>query len=355
MQQPRQWPTPVDGAGAGDELCASAIITTRNRVPEVVWAVRSVLVGTVADIEVVVVDQSDGEETRRALTAAFGGDRRVRYLRDDGVGIAHGRNTALTHARGAIIAITDDDCRVPHDWLARILAAFEHHPDVDLLYGNVDAPEHDYQHFVVPVCLLPESRVERGLGGSGARLQGIGANMALRRRLLRCLGGFDPAFGSGSKRWSGEDFELHYRALRANHAVLLEPEIFVWHLGIRPIGHAWALWERDALGCGALTARILADGDRATAWRFAMWNIGRILRRACFRLMFFQFPTGLRLALWMIRHSLRGFAEERRHPTGAKGSEGGTEPDARQAHPQARRDDLFFTANDRPAGLRVLV
>lgn len=292
----------------------SVIITTRNRPFQLVEAVRSVLANTVRDIEVLVVDQSDGAAARMLLEARLGDDSRLRYIADDGRGIAHGRNVGLAHARAGLIAITDDDCLVTPVWIAEVLAASARHPEVALIFGTVDAPPHDYRKLVVPVELLEERRVERGLVGHAGRLEGIGAHMALRRALVEGIGGFDPRFGVGGERWSGEDYELHYRALRAGYTVLIEPEITVTHVGMRPIAEAWALWRRDALGNGALTARLVRDGQRDAAWRFWWWNVGRVLANAFFHIISFQYPTGVRLAGWMIGHSLRGFAREWREP-----------------------------------------
>lgn len=297
-----------------DAPLVSVIITTRNRPLQLVAAVRSVLANTVRAIEVLVVDQSDGPQTRTLLETRFADDSRVCYIADSGRGISHGRNVGLAHAQADLIAITDDDCLVTPTWIAKLLAASARYPEVTLIFGTVGAPPHNYRKLVVPVELLAKRRVERGLGGHAARLEGIGAHMAMRRELVERIGGFDPRFGVGGERWSGEDYELHYRALRAGCVVLVEPEIAVTHLGMRPIADAWALWRRDALGNGALTARLVRDGMRGAAWRFWWWNVGRVLANAFFRTISFQYPTGVHLAAWMIGHSVRGFLKEWREP-----------------------------------------
>lgn len=292
----------------------SVVITTRNRPHQLGNALRHVLANGVHAIEVLVVDQSDDDATWHEVTSRYENDARVRYILDASRGVAHGRNVGLEHASASLIAITDDDCRVPPDWIASLLHAFACHPDVVLLFGVVNAPPHDYRRMVVPVELLKERRIERGLLGRAARLEGIGAHMALRRSLIEEIGGFDPRFGMGGARWCSEDYELHYRALCAGHAVLIEPGITVMHLGMRPVEQAWALWQRDARGNGALTARLLRDGHPEAAWRFWWWNVGRVLASAFFRTLFFQYPTGMRLAFWMIGHSLYGLLKEWHEP-----------------------------------------
>lgn len=296
----------------------SVVIATRNRPREIVTALESVARGTEQRFEVVVVDQGDDDATQVALHGSYGADARIRHLRDAGRGAAMARNVGLCAARAEIIAITDDDCIVSPTWLADILAAFEGHPTVELLFGAVDAPPHDYQHEVIPVLLLSrrQRRVERGLGGRSGRLQGISANMALRRRLFVALDGFDPRFGVGGACWSGEDFELHYRALRQGKRVLIEPGISVLHLGKRAMGDAWELWRRDALGCGAVAAYITRAGSPLVALHLWWWHIGRTWWNGIIHAVTLRFPTGLRLAWWMARYFREGFRvewREKRH------------------------------------------
>lgn len=290
----------------------SVVIATRNRSRAIVSAVESVVRGTEQQFEVVVVDQSDDNATQEALHTAYGADARIRYLRDAGRGAARGRNAGLGASQAEVIAITDDDCIVPPTWLTDILAAFACHKDVELLFGAVKAPPHDYLREVIPALALSrrQRRVERGLWGRSGRLQGISANMAMRRSLLGALGGFDPRFGVGGERWSGEDFELHYRALRQGHSVLIEPAIMVMHLGMRTGARIWALWRRDALGCGAVAARIMRAGSPIVAAHVWWWYIGRIWWSGILHAMTLRVPTGLRLAWWMTRSFREGFRAE---------------------------------------------
>lgn len=48
------------------------------------------------------------------------------------------RATALAHARGDVIALTEDHCAPANDWCDRILAAHEEHPGADVIGGAVD-------------------------------------------------------------------------------------------------------------------------------------------------------------------------------------------------------------------------
>ncbi|HEX8035166.1 MAG TPA: glycosyltransferase family 2 protein [Ktedonobacterales bacterium] len=292
--------------------CVSVIIATRNRPHDVMCAVQSVARGIEQVFEIVVVDQSDDDATRVALYEACHEDGRIRYVRDTGRGAARARNLGLRAARADIMAVIDDDCLAPPSWLADILAAFQRYPDVELLFGRVEAPPHDYRREVIPVLLLSQRqrRVERSLRGRGGRLEGISANMAMRSSLFVALDGFDPRFGVGGERWSAEDFELHYRALRLGKQVLIEPGIAVLHLGKRKMEDAWELWRRDALGCGAVAAHVARAGSPLVAAHLWWWNIGRVLWNGAIHAITLRFPTGLRLGWWMAHYFREGFRQE---------------------------------------------
>src|SRR3954451_20720738 len=113
----------------------SVVLATRNRPEAVPDALRFLLANVGVHFEVVVVDQSDDEVTRTALSTGAG-DPRVRYLRSAGRGLASARNEGIAAARAELVAMTDDDCEVPPDWLASMVAALQSHPRVGVVFGN---------------------------------------------------------------------------------------------------------------------------------------------------------------------------------------------------------------------------
>ena len=68
--------------------------------------------------EVLVVDNNSPDETRRVVEeAALSFPADLRYLFEREQGRSPALNAGIRQARGAIIATTDDDVRVPADWL----------------------------------------------------------------------------------------------------------------------------------------------------------------------------------------------------------------------------------------------
>jgi glycosyltransferase involved in cell wall biosynthesis len=74
--------------------------------------------------EVIVVDDGSRDETRDILAPLASASRLV-LLDGAGRGPANARNVGIRQAQAAVIAFTDDDCEVPRDWAARLLARLE--------------------------------------------------------------------------------------------------------------------------------------------------------------------------------------------------------------------------------------
>jgi glycosyltransferase involved in cell wall biosynthesis len=69
--------------------------------------------------------------------------RPIRYIHTSGQGLSNGRNWAINHGQGEIIAFTDDDCEVPPNWLREIARAFSSECRIGLVFGSVKAGPHD--------------------------------------------------------------------------------------------------------------------------------------------------------------------------------------------------------------------
>ena len=156
---------------------ASAIVCTRNRAEHVVATVRSLLDASGDSIEVILVDQSDDDATKRAL-APWSDDPRFRYIASQ----THGKGTALNeglHAsRGTVLVCTDDDVIVPPHWAADMARVLESQPSAGVLYCRVAAVPHDTSAGYVPSYDPPATRLVTSI----AELRngtGLGAAMGL--------------------------------------------------------------------------------------------------------------------------------------------------------------------------------
>ncbi len=243
----------------------SAAICTRNRDDQIARAVESVLTNDYPNFELIVVDQSDSDATRRALDGLIRAYPNLRYVHTTRVGLSSAYNTAISRTTGDLIAFTDDDCVAPRDWLRQVERAFVENPDADLLYGQVLAPaELRGAPGVLPELPIPALR--RISRRDGFQIFGMGACFAARRQLFNDIGGFDEVLGGGGPLRSSQDFDLQYRVYKAGLVTLLAPDVKVDHYGLR----TRADWPKTlvayGVGDGGFYMKHARCGDLFAAW-----------------------------------------------------------------------------------------
>jgi glycosyltransferase involved in cell wall biosynthesis len=117
-------------------------VCTRDRPLSLRETVRGILENDYRDFDLYVIDQSSDGESERALQE-WKGDNRLHYTRSDTRGLAHARNIGVGLARPGIVAMTDDDCCVPRQWLQQMVSAFSAGDRVAIVFGNVVPAKHD--------------------------------------------------------------------------------------------------------------------------------------------------------------------------------------------------------------------
>ncbi len=270
-------------------LTISVNVPTRNRAAHAAECVASLLATSGFD-ELILIDQSDGTATQEALSAI--GDPRFRYVRTPTRGVTIARNIGIELSTGAIVACTDDDCRVAPDWAASIASIFMGDPEVAVVCGRVRVPD-ALQHAGYTLGFEPQVREWQGRYPSLDRDWGITANMAIRRDVVAQVGGFDPILGAGAPLRSGGEPDFIFRVLRANLKVVNAREVVVDHLGVRAPGKEA---QQLILGYGAGTAAgiykhvRLGDPAAVAVYGGFLWST---VRRVTTNLLLGKRPVGL--------------------------------------------------------------
>jgi GT2 family glycosyltransferase len=175
----------------------SVITPCYNAAPYIGATIRSALAQTLADLEVIVVDDGSTDESP-AIVAAID-DPRVRLLHRTNAGPAAARNTGIAAARSDIIAFLDaDDLALP-DRMAVQLAALEAAPDLAVVAsGYVWIDERDAE--------VPAFHSWQGDFDLNDLRQWlfdcplVPSAVAMRRRAWEAVGGFDESF-CGPEDW----------------------------------------------------------------------------------------------------------------------------------------------------------
>jgi glycosyltransferase involved in cell wall biosynthesis len=238
----------------------SVVVPTRNRPEMLERCLAALRADLTAGDEIVVVDSAS---TDAAAVAAVAQGANVRLVRCDRPGASLARNAGWRAAGNELVGFVDDDVRVLPGWSAGLVNAFDD-SDVEFVTGRVVVPA-DQLAAERPVAI--SSRTERevlyaGLSGD----LGASANLAVRRRALVAVDGFDETLGPGSWAAAAEDLDLFDRLFRAGYAGLFEPSAAAEHDQWRTRAQLVRLDWRYGKGMGVRLAR-LARWDRPRARR----------------------------------------------------------------------------------------
>jgi len=207
------------------------------------------------DLELLVVDQSDGPDTENALRSLLS-DTRLRYYRSKARGKGAALNEGIRASRGEIIVCTDDDCEAPPGWVVGMARALQSQPSAVVAFCSVIPVPHDKSAGYVPAYELTKNRLLRSVGEICQGL-GIGAGMALRRDFAMSMGGFDEAFGPGARFPSADEWDIAMRALLTGHHVFETADLAIVHDGFRTFQEGRAHARRDWIALGAVCAKPL--------------------------------------------------------------------------------------------------
>ena len=206
----------------------SLIICSRNRAAQLAACLRAVArIRCAIEWEAVIVNNgSDDLGRTQAVISEFfeDNDVRGRHIWEPKPGVSRAKNAGIYASRGRILAFTDDDCYPSEDWPDRVFDAFSD-PHIGFMGGRILL----YDPSDAPVTIALSSTPVHFHAGQAVPAGAIhGANMAVRRRALLAVGGFDPKFGAGMP-YAGEDWDVAARVCSAGWDGGYFPEPVVFH------------------------------------------------------------------------------------------------------------------------------
>lgn len=248
----------------------SAVVCTRDRPAMLERCLSALARLSPAPMEVIVVDQSDGEDSARAVEKFAGRIRGLRHLPTLSRGLSRARNEGIREARGEMVAFTDDDCRVRPDWIGQVARAFLENPGVAAVTGGALPDPRLPSSGISPRILAAitwhpeERRVFRGKVDPS--LAGGGLNLSLRKSWIERIGMFDPDLGPGAPHRGADDTDFLYRLLCAGGAVLYDPEVVVSHSPWREEEAQSGVESDYGHGISAWALKWAGKGDLFPAW-----------------------------------------------------------------------------------------
>jgi GT2 family glycosyltransferase len=256
----------------------TVVVATREHPDLLADALTSLVQLEYPNFEILVVDNAPRTRATLDVVTDFGSAAvPVRYLREDrpGLGVAH--NRALPNARGDIVAFADDDVVVDRHWLTELVMPFVENQHIGATTGLILPAELE-----TPAQLRLEAH-GRYVKGYEPRLFdldanrpgndplfpftagtfGAGANMAFRASVLRRMGGFDAALGTGTLARGGDDLAAFYRVVTSGWSLAYRPAAIVWHRHRRDGASVRQQVHDYAVGLGAYLTSAVAHHPAA--------------------------------------------------------------------------------------------
>lgn len=185
----------------------SVLLPTRNRPNLILHAVRSVVLQTHEDWELILLDNSDEPYPYRFL------DPRIRYEHMQCRGVAHASNEALARATGDVIVPLGDDDRLPPDTLSTSMQLFG-----DNSWLNGKTLIHNESGHVLAERGGTRESLDRTLAGE----YWLGGAIHWRRELTDKYGGYPERYDGAA------DFKLYLDFLRDSPPALTDHVMYLY-------------------------------------------------------------------------------------------------------------------------------
>ena len=272
-------------------MTLTAVIPTRNRPNDLAKAVASLLAQTRPADELVVVDQSPGDESAGLVQAMFhpGQPTRLVYIHDPQIaGLVDAKRVGSTRAAGDIVCFLEDDVILEPEYMARIEEGFVSRPAMCGCSGIItNWPGASRRHVAVRALffrgIFDDPRLRRFAEAIGGAQNLIpcdvlsGGLSAWRRHVFA-----EVPFDTRNGFFMFEDMEFSTRVVRAlGHVLYINPAA--------RLEHHWSPVNRDVQG--TRQRRKLAEalvfykkrrdwpGARSGLALVMLWWLGEALRQ----------------------------------------------------------------------------
>jgi len=200
----------------------TVVICTRNRPVLLQKCLASVARLSPAPNQVMVIDNSEGNDDTRKVAHDYCAGYVIEPLR----GLCRARNRALEECDTDVIAFLDDDVTPAPDWLALLLAPFRDE-QIGASAGRVVTPD-------APAGPMGQARTLSNQDAHWFEIAtfgglGLGANMALRKRACAPGKFFDERLGRGAPFEIGDESYAFASLLSRGHRVVYIPAAVVHH------------------------------------------------------------------------------------------------------------------------------
>ncbi len=213
-----------------DKPLVSIVIPNWNGIKHLPTCLDSLGRQTYQPLEVIVADNASSDGSQELLRASYPQVQLVQLPQNQG--FTGACNAGMRAARGAIIALLNNDTEVDPAWVAEIVSAFERHSEAGIVASKMLLfDQRDTLHTAGDFYRVDGRPGNRGVwqkdidyGTEEYVFSACGGSAAYRRTLLDEIGLLDDDFF-----FSCEDVDLAWRAQLAGWRCVYAPQAVVYH------------------------------------------------------------------------------------------------------------------------------
>lgn len=216
-----------------DHILISVIVCTHNRSALLSDCLTSLVKQDAQKhfYEILIIDNKSTDDTVVVAQKFISKSENIRLIHENKLGLGNARNRGWKKAKGDYVAYTDDDCKLPQEWISNaIKIIYNIRPAV---FGG---PVRPFYNSKKPKWY----RDQYGslmLNGPSRELKDneflFGGNIFIKKNLMEKLGGFSTALGMiGKQLGYGEETALLRRIYNEfpEDRIYYDPQLYVLHL-----------------------------------------------------------------------------------------------------------------------------
>lgn len=178
------------------------------------------------NVELILIDNASTDNTLSVMRSFDHPNLRVRVVREEVPGLSVARNRGISEAKGRVLLFTDDDVRLPQNWIEEMCGPILRN-QADAVAGGVELAPEIQEDWMTPRHRTILASTEHISSSKPDRM--VGANMAIGRHVFDVVHKFDPELGAG-RLGRAEETVFAWQMLQAGFKIVSAFDVKVTHI-----------------------------------------------------------------------------------------------------------------------------
>lgn len=203
----------------------SLIVGTLNRPKQIRECMMSLLNQKFRDFEIIIIDQSDDNETSKVINKINSEEIPIIYKKVVFKGLSKARNEALKYTSGEYFCLIDDDAYYDSDYLLIAYSKLKSIKNVRIILSGYIYDKSKNEE----LANYGIAKTGEILSYNKMFLISLSASLIFPISVVKECGNFDERFGVGGEFGACEETDLLIRALRKKYRIIYLKEMKVCH------------------------------------------------------------------------------------------------------------------------------